>query len=69
MVNIQESFENEQLKSVMILQVHDELNFDVHSDEISRVKQIVKEKMEDAVQLRVPLTIDMGEGANWLEAH
>ena len=69
MVNIQETFELGQLKSVMILQVHDELNFDVKPNELQRVKQIVREKMEHAVQLQVPLTVDIGEGANWLEAH
>ncbi|MCK4989321.1 MAG: DNA polymerase I, partial [Bacteroidales bacterium] len=69
MVNIQEAFESGQLRSVMILQVHDELNFDVKPNELQRVKQIVREKMEHAVKLKVPLTVDMGEGANWLEAH
>ncbi len=69
MVNIQEAFESGQLRSVMILQVHDELNFDVKPNELQRVKQIVREKMEHAVKLQVPLTVDMGEGANWLEAH
>lgn len=69
MVNIQRAFEAEQLQSVMILQVHDELNFDVKPDELNRVKMIVRDKMEHAATLSVPLTIDMGEGANWLEAH
>ncbi len=69
MVQIQKNFEMEHLKSAMILQVHDELNFDVWPEELDRVKQIVKEEMENAVQLLVPLTIDMGVGANWLEAH
>ena len=69
MVNIQQTMEKEQLKSAMILQVHDELNFDVIPDELDRVKKIVKENMENAAELQVPLTIDMGEGANWLEAH
>lgn len=69
MVNIQEAFEAEQIKSFMILQVHDELNFDVYPEELDRVKQIVREKMEHAARLRVPLIVDMGDGANWLEAH
>ncbi len=69
MVEIQSAFEKEKLKTSMILQVHDELNFDVLPDELERVKQIVKEKMENASALKVPLTVDMGEGANWLEAH
>ena len=69
MIDIQEAFEIEQLRSVMILQVHDELNFDVKPEELDRVKEIVRNKMENATILKVPLTIDMGEGANWLEAH
>ncbi|MCK5136871.1 MAG: DNA polymerase I [Bacteroidales bacterium] len=69
MVQIQSAFEKEKLKTGMILQVHDELNFDVWPDELERVKQIVKEKMENASVLQVPLVVDMGEGANWLEAH
>jgi len=69
MVEIQSAFEKEDLKSSMILQVHDELNFDVLPNELGRIKEIVKEKMENASVLKVPLTVDMGEGANWLEAH
>jgi DNA polymerase-1 len=69
MVNIQQAMEKEQLKSAMILQVHDELNFDVIPDELDRLKKIVKKNMENAAELQVPLTIDMGEGTNWLEAH
>ena len=57
------------LISSMILQVHDELNFDVLPNEIEQVRRIVKEQMEQVAKLKVPLTIDMGEGANWLEAH
>ena len=69
MIQIQNAFEKEQIKSVMNLQVHDELNFDVKPNEADRVKEIVREKMENAATLKVPLIIDMGEGANWLEAH
>ena len=53
----------------MILQVHDELNFNVYKDELEKVKQIVLDEMENAIQLRVPLIADCGEGVNWLEAH
>jgi len=49
--------------------VHDELNFDVLPDELSRVKDITRAAMENATKLSVPLIVDMGEGANWLEAH
>jgi DNA polymerase-1 len=69
MVRIQEALEREKLKSSMILQVHDELNFDVLPGEIDRVKNLVKAEMENASILKVPLTVDIGEGKNWLEAH
>ena len=69
MIRIQQVFEKEQLKSALILQVHDELNFDVWPDELERVKEITRKEMEDAATLSVPLIVDMGEGGNWLEAH
>lgn len=69
MVRIFRRFEAEKLKSKMILQVHDELNFNVYRDEEEEVKRIVLEEMEGAVKLKVPLIADCGEGANWLEAH
>ena len=53
----------------MILQVHDEFNFNVYNEELERVKSIVLEEMEQAIQLQVPLIADCGEGRNWLEAH
>jgi len=69
MVRIEGRFTEEALKSTMILQVHDELNFDVPSAELDQVKKIVKTEMEHASLLKVPLLVDMGEGSNWLEAH
>ena len=69
MVRIFNRFESEGLKSKMILQVHDELNFNVCNDELEKVKQIVLEEMEGAIKLQVPLIADCGEGVNWLEAH
>jgi DNA polymerase-1 len=69
MVRIFQRFEAEGLQSKMILQVHDELNFNVRKDELERVKQIVLEEMEGAAQLHVPLVADCGVGHNWLEAH
>ena len=69
MVRIFNRFETEGLKSKMILQVHDELNFNVYKDELEKVKQIVLDEMENAIKLQVPLIADCGEGANWLEAH
>ena len=69
MVRIFNRFEAEGLKSKMILQVHDELNFNVCNDELEKVKQIVLDEMEGAIKLQVPLIADCGEGTNWLEAH
>lgn len=69
MIRIFQRFEAEGLRSKMILQVHDELNFNVYRDEAERVKQIVLEEMEQVMPLRVPLIADCGEGKNWLEAH
>lgn len=69
MVGIFKRFEAEGLKSKMILQVHDELNFNVWKEEQAKVKQIVLEEMEGAIRLQVPLIADCGEGKNWLEAH
>jgi len=57
------------LRSRMILQVHDELLFDTPESELDTMKQLVRDNMESAVQLRVPLKVDMGVGVNWLEAH
>jgi len=69
MIQIFKAFEEKNLRSKMILQVHDELVFDVYQPELEVVKSIVKHKMEGAIQLRVPLLVEMGTGNNWLEAH
>lgn len=69
MIRIFDRFEKERLKSKMILQVHDELNFNVAREELDRVRQIVLEEMEHVITLRVPLIADCGVGSNWLEAH
>ena len=69
MIQIFKAFEEKNLRSKMILQVHDELVFDVYQPELKVVKSIVKQKMEGAIQLRVPLLVEMGTGNNWLEAH
>jgi DNA polymerase-1 len=69
MVRIFNRFEAEGLKSKMILQVHDELNFNVYKNEAESVKKIVLEEMENVLNLQVPLIADCGEGSNWLEAH
>ena len=69
MINIDEAMEQEKLKSSMILQVHDELVFDVYKPELNQVTELVKFHMENAVQIGVPLTVEMDTGSNWLEAH
>ena len=69
MIRIHQRFKEEQLKSKMILQVHDELNFSVFPDEKERVEQIVLHEMQNAYALKVPLIADAGWGSNWLEAH
>jgi DNA polymerase-1 len=69
MIKIYESFKNAELKSKMILQVHDELNFDVLKTELEQVKKIVKNEMENAVHFDVPLTVEMNAADNWLDAH
>ena len=69
MIRIYERFRREGIRSKMILQVHDELNFSVYPEEKSRVEQIVLEEMQNAYPLRVPLVADCGWGDNWLEAH
>ena len=69
MIQIFEAFRRKKLRSRMILQVHDELVFDTHLDELDIVKKIVREKMPAAIKLDVPVIIDMNTGGNWLEAH
>ena len=69
MININSEFKKLSLKSKMLLQVHDELVFDVHNSEKDRIQDIVKTTMESAVKLKVPLKIDLEFGKNWLEAH
>lgn len=69
MINIYKRFMEENLKSTMMLQVHDELNFSVFEDEKEKVEQIVLEEMQKAYPMRVPLVADCGWGKNWLEAH
>lgn len=69
MISIFNAFNEKQLQSKMLLQVHDELVFDVYKPELETVKNIVKEKMEHAVSLSVPLDVEMNNAKNWLEAH
>ncbi len=69
MARIDRRMQEEHLRSKMILQVHDELNFSVVPEEKERLRQIVVEEMQSACSMRVPLTADYGWGTNWLEAH
>lgn len=69
MIRIHEQLEKEKLRSKMILQVHDELVFDVLKEELKIVMPIVKHAMENAYPLSIPLIVDAGAGENWLEAH
>ena len=69
MIRIDKRIQEEGLRSKMILQVHDELNFSVVPEEKERLEQIVRTEMENATQLSVPLIVDCGWGKNWLEAH
>ena len=69
MVRIYQRFQSENIRSKMILQVHDELNFSVYPEEKEKVQQIVFEEMEKAYAMQVPLRADCGWGKNWLEAH
>nr|WP_322623010.1 DNA polymerase I [uncultured Flavobacterium sp.] len=69
MINIQKRLIDEGWKSKMLLQVHDELVFDVYKDEMERIKPMIKHEMENAFTLSVPLDVEIGEGDNWLQAH
>ena len=69
MIDVQSEIEKQNLKSKMLLQVHDELVFDMHKEEENVLKNLVKQNMENAVELDVPIIVDLGIGNNWLEAH
>jgi len=69
MINIHNEFRKQNLRSKMVLQVHDELVFDIYKKELEDVKPMVIELMESAMPLKVPIKVDTGIGVNWLEAH
>ena len=69
MINIHNRFEKENFKSKMLLQVHDELVFDAHKEELEIIRPIIKYEMENAFKMSVPLDVEVGTGENWLEAH
>jgi DNA polymerase-1 len=69
MINIYKKFEALNCKSKMLLQVHDELVFDIHNDELDDMKLLIKEEMQNAYKMSVPLDVEVGIGMNWLQAH
>jgi DNA polymerase-1 len=69
MINIHKKLISENHKSKMLLQVHDELVFDVHNSELEEIKEMIKHEMEHAFKMEVPLDVDLGAGKDWLEAH
>jgi len=69
MITIHEKLTTENWKSKMLLQVHDELVFDVHHSELEKIKPMIKHEMETAFALNVPLIVEIGEGSDWLAAH
>ncbi len=69
MVNIQRELERRQLRTRMLLTVHDELVFDLYETEKPEVMPMIEDKMKNAIKLDVPITVEMGTGKNWLEAH
>ncbi|TXD49630.1 DNA polymerase I [Polaribacter sp. IC073] len=69
MIHIYNRFEKEGFKSKMLLQVHDELVFDAHKDELEIIRPIIKYEMENAFKMSVPLDVEVGIGENWLQAH
>ncbi len=69
MINIHKKFEELNCKSKMLLQVHDELVFDIHNDELEDMKKFIQDEMQNAYKMTVPLDVEVGLGQNWLEAH
>jgi DNA polymerase-1 len=69
MINIDAAMRKKKMRSKMILQVHDELVFDTHKDELEDLQKLVEDLMKNAIKLKVPIEVDSGHGSNWLEAH
>ena len=69
MINIQKILDHKKYKTKMLLQVHDELVFDMYNDEIDELSLIIKQEMESAFKLSIPLVVDIDKGDNWLDAH
>ena len=69
MINIFNELYKRKAKTKMVLQVHDELLFDAHKDEVDELRPVIKKLMETAIPLKVPIVVDTGVGDNWLDAH
>ena len=69
MINIHRRLQKENLRSRMLLQVHDELVFEAPEEELFALEKLVREEMSSAIKLDVPIKVDVGVGENWLEAH
>ena len=69
MINIHRELDERKLRTRMLLQVHDELVFDVHRPEEEQVRPLIADKMKNAIKLEAPIEVEMGSGENWLEAH
>jgi DNA polymerase-1 len=69
MIDIHRAIKSKNLSSKMILQVHDELVFEVPNDELDQMNALIKKRMENAIKLKVPVKVQIGTGKNWLEAH
>ena len=69
MIDVHAAMSERNMRSKLLLQVHDELVFDAHKEELEELKRLVREKMVGAADLAVPMVVDIGVGNNWLEAH
>ena len=69
MIQVDKAMRETNMKSKMLLQVHDELVFDVHKDEVEQLQELVKREMESAVSIAVPMVVEMEVADNWLDAH
>jgi DNA polymerase-1 len=69
MIRIHQDIKDQKLNSKMTMQVHDELVFDVPKSESEQMKKIIQDRMQNAIRMKVPILVEVGEGTNWLEAH
>ena len=69
MINIQNDITRKKLLGKMIMQVHDELVFDVPEGEVEQFTELIRSRMQNAITLKVPIEVEVGKGKNWLEAH